>query len=90
MTSFCQLIRDRKPERVLQPEHVNFLLDDNTHEIWAGLTIKERCMHFSVRFPGKVISPTKFYRFCKEHRIRRKSVKITKNVPPADKHKKLA
>jgi hypothetical protein len=47
-------------------------------------------MHFSVRFPGKVIAPITFYRFNKEHRIRRKSVKITKNVPPAEKHKKMA
>ena len=32
ITPSCPVIRDRKPERVLRKEHINFLLDDNTHE----------------------------------------------------------
>jgi hypothetical protein len=74
---------------MLEQEHVDFLLDANTHEIWAGLPIKDRCLHFSVRFPGKVIAPITMYRLNKKHGIRRKAVKITKRLPLPVSHNKM-
>jgi transposase len=63
------------------------LLADGTHEIWAGLSMKEKCRFFQIRFPGKLIAPVTMERFFKEHRVRNKVVKVVKYTPPADKHK---
>ena len=87
LTSVLCVIRGRNAERVLDKKHIDYLLADGTHEIWAGLTIKEKCRFFHVRYPDKVIAPITLSRFFKEHRIRKKRVRITKATPPAEKHK---
>jgi hypothetical protein len=36
---------------MLDQQHVDYLLKDSTMELWAGLTMKDRCRWFTVRFP---------------------------------------
>jgi hypothetical protein len=55
---------------LLEQEHIDYLLADGTHEIWAGLSLKEKCRFFNLRFNDKVIAPITLSRFFQWHRIR--------------------
>jgi hypothetical protein len=55
---------------LLEQEHIDYLLADGTHEIWAGLSLKEKCRFFNLRFNDKVIAPITLSRFFQRHRIR--------------------
>jgi hypothetical protein len=48
---------------MLERKHIDYLLADGTLEIWAGLSLKEKCRFFHLRFPEKVIAPITLSRF---------------------------
>jgi hypothetical protein len=68
--------------RKLDKEQVDFLLDHQTLERWAGLTLKERTIFFHRRFPHKRIAQTSLRRFYLQHKVKRKKVRQEKHMPP--------
>ena len=74
-------------KRILEKEHLDYILKDSTMELWAGLTMKDRCRWFSVRFPQKKMSVNALERLYKGNRVRKKAVRVTKDVPAPEKHK---
>ena len=69
----------------MDDKHIKFLTADETLELQAGLTMKERVLQFTQKFPDKVISQTALYKLYKEHKIRRKQVKTEKEMTPYQK-----
>ena len=47
---------------------------------WAGYTIKDRCALFHAQFKDKVIAATTLARFYKKHGVKRKRVKLAKEL----------
>jgi len=66
--------------RRLDQEHVNFLTDFRTLELWAGLTMKQRTVLFHRQFPDKRIAVTSLRRLYLRHKIRRKKVRLEKTM----------
>ena len=61
--------------RVYDEEHIAFLTDQKTLELWAGKTGKERCVLFHRRFPNKRLALTTLRRIYAKHMIKRKKVR---------------
>ena len=72
--------------RILNQNHVDFLLSEETMTEWAGRTMKERVVLFHRRFPNKRISLTALYRLYKANGVKRKAVKVNKTTPPPKVH----
>lgn len=68
------------PDRKLEEEHKEFLLSENTLKAWAGYTVKDRCALFHAEYPKKTIAPTSLETFYKKNGIKRKRVKMVKEL----------
>ena len=64
--------------RQLGSQHLDFLLSSETLKRSAGKSLAERSALFSQQFPGKRIAKTTLQRLYRQHKIKRKAVKITK------------
>ena len=78
-----------KPKTILSPkkilykleqEHVDFLLNHRTLELWAGLTMKERALRFHRKFTDKRVSVTSLRRLYLKNGIKRKKVRQEKKL----------
>lgn len=67
--------------RVYDEEHIAFLTDQKTMELWAGKTGKERCVLFHRQFPNKRLALTTLRRIYAKHMIKRKKVRQQKHLP---------
>ena len=60
------------------------MTSQKTLTTWAGLPATERVKLFHRRFPDRRISPQRLYKIYKDHKIRRKQIKATKQVDRTD------
>ena len=67
--------------RKLDQEHIDFLINAKTLERWAGLTMKQRTIHFHRQFTNKRIAVTSLRRLYLKHKIRCKKVRQEKVMP---------
>ena len=65
----------KKRIRMLDQEHVDFLINPHTLELWSGMTMKTRTIRFHRQFPDKRIAVTSLRRLYLKHGIRRKKVR---------------
>ena len=77
----------KKQSRVLEQEHINFLLSQETLIKHAGLTLQERAKMFHRRFPNKIISPMTICRLFKANKITMKKYKRVKVYSPYQRDK---
>ena len=70
----------RKKARMLDQEHIDFLLNLKTLEEWAGFTLKKRAKLFHRRFTDKRIAVTSLRRLYLKHGIKRKKVRQEKTM----------
>ena len=68
----------------LTEDHINFLTSQETLRAWAGLPATERVKLFHRRYPDRRVSPQRLYKIYKDHKIKRKLVKSSKQVDPTN------
>ena len=73
-------ISQKKMLYKLDQEHVDFLLSHKTLELWAGLTLKEKTVLFHRKFTDKRVSVTSLRRLYLKNGIKRKKVRLEKQV----------
>ena len=61
--------------RILDQEHIDFLVSPRTLERWAGFTMKQRTVLFHRQFTNKRIACTTLRRLYAKHGIKRKKVR---------------
>ena len=71
----------RRKERILEQQHIDFLVAEETLKKWAGLTLKERSKLFHRKFTNKLIAPMSLWRLYKRHGVKRKAVRKAKQLP---------
>ena len=64
-----------KRVRILDQEHIDFLVNPRTLERWAGFTMKQRAIYFHRQFTNKRIAVTTLRRLYSKHGIKRKKVR---------------
>lgn len=80
----CQTLKNptlAKIIRQLNQEHIDFLLQPKTLELWSGLTMKQRTIMFHRQFTDKRIAVTSLRRLYLKHGVRRKKVRQEKHLP---------
>ena len=70
----------KKKARILDQEHLDFLLSRKTLEQWAGFTLQKRAKLFHRRFTDKRIAVTSLRRLYIKNGIKRKKVRQEKNM----------
>ena len=65
----------------LEYEHVDFLVDQSTLNLWAGKSLQERCQAFNGHFPDKYIKPKALWNLYIKFGIRRKKICEVKRIP---------
>ena len=75
-------IRKRYGYRFLKPEHIEFLTDLETLNMWAGKSLAKRCVLFHRHFGNHRINPTLLRKVYHLHKIKRKRIKLTKPLKP--------
>ena len=73
--------KPKDTSRQLEQLHKDFLTNPRTLELWAGRTLKERCILFHRRFPNKRIAVTSLRVFYLRNKLRRKKVRAEKKMP---------
>ena len=68
-------------DRKLEQPQIDFILSRDTLNLWAGRTLKERCMLFHRKFPHKRIAVTSLRRLYLQSGVRRKLVRQEKLRP---------
>ena len=76
-------IRQRYGIRFLKPEHIEFLKSPETLSLWAGKSLKERCLLFHRHFGDHRINITLLRKFYTLYRIKRKKIKLVKKIDPS-------
>jgi hypothetical protein len=76
--------RVKKPNtsRTLEQEHIQYLLEPRTMELYAGKTMKERTILFHRKFSNKIIAVTSLRRLYLQRGCRVKKVRQDKFLPP--------
>ena len=59
----------------LEQEHIDFLTNKDTLQLWAGKTLKQRTVLFHRMFPNKRIAMNSLRRLYLKHGIKRKKVR---------------
>ena len=67
--------------KLLEQEHIDYLLNQRTLEQWSGLTLKERTVMFHRQFPNRRIAVTSLRRLYLKNRIKRKKLRQEKVMP---------
>ena len=70
----------------MKHEHINYLINPDTLELWIGRTLKERCVLFHRHFGNYRINPTLLRKIYQIHKIRNKKIKFVKHI---DQNKEL-
>ena len=72
--------KENAPERKtkLKQIHFDFILDQGTLDLQVGKSLEERAADFMRVFPSKRMSSSRLQRIYKEHKVRKKKVRITK------------
>ena len=80
VTRKSQIQNDNAPERrtKLKDIHYEFLVDQGTLDLQVGKSLEERAADFMRVFPSKRMSSTRLHRIYRDHKVRKKKVRITK------------
>ena len=61
--------------RILEQEHIEFLINKKTLQLWAGKTMKQRTVLFHRRFTNKRIAESSLRRLYLQHKVKQKQVR---------------
>ena len=75
-------IRQRYGYRFLKQEHIDYLRNPDTLALWVGKSLDERCVMFHRHFGNHRINQTLLRQFYQKHKIKRKRIKLTKQIKP--------
>ena len=76
-----KIITLRKKARILDQEHIDFLLDHKTLELWAGFPLEKRAKLFHRTFTDKRIAVSSLRKLYVQSGLKRKKVRQEKNMP---------
>ena len=71
----------KKEKSRLTQEHIDYLINPQTIQQWAGRTVKERAILFQRQFQKKRIAVTSLRRLYQKHGIKSKKVRQEKVMP---------
>ena len=75
-------MRKRYGYRFLRQEHIEYLTNPETLKLWSGVALAWRCVLFHRHFGNHRINPTLLRKVYRIHRIKRKRIKLTKEIKP--------
>ena len=75
-------IRRRYGYRFLKKEHIEYLTSPETLNLWSGKSIVLRCILFHRHFGNCRINRTLLRKVYSMHKIKRKKIKLTKEIKP--------
>lgn len=74
--------RIRYGMRFLLPDHIAYLTNPETLRLWAGKSLKDRCLLFHRHFGDHRINITLLRQFYRMNKIKNKKIKFTKPIKP--------
>ena len=74
--------RRRYCYRFLSQDHIDYLTSPETLNEWSGKSLAKRCVLFHRHFGTHRINPTLLRKVYRLHKIKRKRIKLTKEIKP--------